>query len=404
MEQVPGLRRTRSRPRLLLFLARRSLLGSRGTFALLVIAIAAGAGLQIPNAANLAGFAEAILDDGLTRGAGDIRVEPRDAPRFDDGATEAARIAALTGAESATPILVYAGAVGHGGRFLGTPVYGIEFGAPHVPFHLTAGALLAPGDGTGVVLGSALATRLKVAIGDPVDVRAVFGPAEAALGEDNVGRFTMTVRGIVAGTAGGYRYAFVDRGFLAAQAGFPAAASSVIVHLADHFAAAATAARLETSLRDVRAIGWREDDPYLESYLSANRTISAVSYAMVIAAIAVPMWALLYIHVLKRRRELGILAALGFGRAELFAIYVLQSLVVAVIGCAIGAALGYGLVRYFQAHPIFEWESLVVRPLLDAASFAVPVLVIVATAVAAASYPAWRAARTDPAQVLRRLE
>jgi hypothetical protein len=221
MEQLPGLRRTRSRPRLLLFLARRSLLGSRGTFVLLVIAIAAGAGFQIPNAANLAGFAGAVLDDGLTRGGGDIRVEPRDAPRFDDGATEAARIAALTGAESATPILVYAGAVGHAGRFLGTPIYGIQLDARHVPFHLTTGALLAR---------RRQGHPARQRAGDPARrrhrrpgrrARGVRAGADTALGEDNVGRFTMTVRGIVTGTSGGYRFAFVDRGFLAAQAGFP---------------------------------------------------------------------------------------------------------------------------------------------------------------------------------------
>jgi ABC-type lipoprotein export system ATPase subunit len=113
---------------------------------------------------------------------------------------------------------------------------------------------------------------------------------------------------------------------------------------------------------------------------------------MVIAAIAVPMWALLT-STSSSACEDAVDDLLGFGRREIFLIYVLQSLVVAVIGCAIGAALGYGLVRYFQGHPIFEWESLVVRPLLDAASFGVPVLVIIATAIAAASYPAWRAAR-----------
>jgi lipoprotein-releasing system permease protein len=45
-----------------------------------------------------------------------------------------------------------------------------------------------------------------------------------------------------------------------------------------------------------------------------------------------------------------------------------------------------------------------VRPVVAASTFAVPTLVIAATAIAAAGYPAWRAARTDPARVLRRLD
>jgi lipoprotein-releasing system permease protein len=398
------LRRSRASVRLLVFLARQSLLGGKLTFVLLVIAIAAGAGFQIANTANLAGFADAMLEDGLTRGAGDIRVESRDKPRFADGAAEAQRIGALVGARAATPILVYPGAVGKAGRFLGAPIYGFELASELPPFHLTSGTMLTPGDDQGVLLGSSIAARLGVRVGDPVELRVIFGPADAALGEDNVGRFTMTVRGIVAGSGGGYRFAFVERRFLGDQAGASASASSITVHLHDHETATTLAEHINTSLPDAQAIGWREDDPYLASYLSANHAIHNVSYAMVIAAISIPMWALLYIHVLKRRREIGILAALGFSRAEIFVIHVLQALVVACIGCAVGSLLGYGLIRYFDGHPIFAWESLVVRPLVSTATFLVPAIVIIVTAIVAGSYPAWRAARTDPASVLRRID
>jgi ABC-type lipoprotein release transport system permease subunit len=190
---------------------------------------------------------------------------------------------------------------------------------------------------------------------------------------------------------------------LAKAAGEPRAASAIAVHLDDHFAAAATAEAIGARMPEVAAVGWREDDPYVDSYLSANRTIHGISYAMVIAAVSVPMWALLYIHVLKRRREIGILAALGFGRREIFATYLLQSLVVALVGLAVGSALGYGLIRYFDDNPIFVWETFVVRPIVTAGTFLVPALVLAATAVVAAGYPAWRAACTDPSKVLRRI-
>ncbi len=400
---MASVRRTRGNFRLLAFLARKSLFSSRVTLVLLALSIAAGTGFQIANTANLDAFGVALVEEGLTRGAGDIRVEPHEAARFHDGNALAARLKAMPGVRATLPILVYPGALGTGSRFLGTPIYGIDALAES-PFHLTRGAAIAPGDRTGILVGSSLAKRFALKPGDSVELRVIFGAPEAAIDDDNVGRFTMTVRGIVAGSAGAYRFAFVDRGFLAGEAGEPKAASAILVHLDDHEAATATAAAIATAVPDVDAIGWREDDPYLPNYLGANHTIAAVSYAMVIAAISIPMWALLYIHVLKRRREIAILVALGFGRREVFAIYLLQALVVALIGCAIGSLLGVGLIVYFQGHPLFEWETLVVRPIVTAATFLGPVATITITALIAGSYPAWRAARTDPAHVLRRLE
>ncbi|UQA61191.1 ABC transporter permease [Polyangium aurulentum] len=400
----------RSRPRLgpLVFLARRSLLGSRRTFVLLVLAVAAGAGFQIPNTANLAGFSAALIEEELRRGAGDVRVQPRKEPHFEDGDAAAARIADAAGpcVRATVPVLVLPGAAGTGGRFQGALIYGLDFpGDPELrPFHLTSGALLARGDTTGVLIGTSLATRVGAKVGDAVDLRVIFGGVSAESGRENVGRYAMTVRGLVAGSAGAYRSVFVDRSFLAEKAGAPRAASAVLVHLDDHFAASAVAVRLDERLSDAHAVGWKEDDPYLPNYLDANRTVNGVSYAMVIAAISIPVWALLYIHVLGRRREIGILAALGFAQREIFVIFSMQALAVALFGLVFGSALGAALIAYFQARPIFSWEALVVRPALSLGVLVVPCLAVLATTLLAGTWPAWRAARTDPARVLRRIE
>ncbi len=397
------VRRTRGSLRLLLFLARKSLFSSKLTVVLLTIAVAAGAGIQIANTANLDAFHVVLLEEGLTHGAGDIRVEPVDGSTFHDGDGVAAKLRGIPGVRATVPILIYPGAVGYKNRFLGAPIYALGLtDAP--PFHVSQGAAIAPGDNEGIVLGASIAKRLRIGVGDKVELRVIFGAAGVAVDDENIGRYTMTVRGVVSGSAGAYRFAFVDRGFLGKEAGEPTAASGVLVHLFDHEAATRIASEIPAIVPNADAVGWREDDPYLKNYLGANERISNVSYVMVIAAVSIPMWALLYIHVLKRRREIGILAALGFGRREVFLIYLLQALVVVAIGCAIGALIGIGLIQYFQANPLFEWETLVVKPVMTLGAFLGPALVITATALIAGSYPAWRAARTDPAAVLRRID
>jgi ABC-type lipoprotein release transport system permease subunit len=395
----------RARARLLLFLARRSLTSSRLTLVLLVLPIALGVGFQIPNTANLAGSSATLLEEGLARGAGDIRVEPRTRPRFPDGDALAAQLQALTAARAATPILAFAGAIGRGGgRFHGAPIYGIDRDAPNLPFRVLEGAPLARGDRGGVLVGTALARRLGLRVGDALELRLIFSPPEAGIADEDLGRYTMTVRGIAAGSSGAYRSVYLDRTFLAAEAGEPGAASMIFVHLGDHGDAPALAERINRSLPEARALDWGTDDPFLPNMLRANRVVNGVSYAMVIGAISVPLWALLYIHVLRRRREIGILVALGFRRGEVFAIFVLQSLLAACAGIAIGAALGYAASAYFERRPVFSWEGMVVRPLLEPATFAVPALVALATVAAAGGFAAWRAARVDPARALQSLE
>jgi len=351
----------------LVSLAGRGLRASR-TFALLVIAVAIGAGFQISNTATLDGFEANLLDDALVHGGGDVWVTPRDTIRFDAAGAEVAAITPLAGAVDIVPMLSLPGAVaGRDRRYVGTVVWGVDASARRPPFRLVEGQPLAVTPAgparISVLLGTALAARVEAKVGDPVELRVILG----------------------------------------SEAGMPDAATAFAVHLDDHDAAGEVAARLEAR-PELVAQAWYDADPGWASYLGGRRAVGGISYAMVIAAIAIPMWALLYIHVLRRQRELAILAALGFTRGELAVICTLQSVFVATIGCVLGAGLGYALTRYFTANPLFAGESLVVRPALSLHTILVPCLILVGTSIVAALHPAWRAGRIEPAAVLRRLD
>jgi len=94
------------------FLARKSLFQSRLTMALLIAAVAAGVGFQIPNAANSLGYQAELIEEGVAAGWGDVRVRPKDAPVFEDGDALARRIGGYESGLSAVPIMTMAGAVG----------------------------------------------------------------------------------------------------------------------------------------------------------------------------------------------------------------------------------------------------------------------------------------------------
>lgn len=386
------------------FLARRSLFESRLSTALLIGAVAAGTGLQIPNAANMLGYKAELLDEGVTAWLGDVRVRPLKNPAFEEGEALAEKLYGYPGVRLSLPYLGLPGAVGKQGRFLGALVMGFPAGATTLPFRLIRGELPGKGDGEGIVLGATIAKRLGVDVGDKVQLRVVLSTMAAPFPEESIGRYSVTIKGIAGGSFGSMETIFADRSFIAEEAGTPRAATIVIVHTDSHANAKPVAAAIGADLPDAHVHAWMDDGAYLINALKATDAVATVSHVTVVLAVSIPVLALLSMSVLHRRREVGVLSAIGFGQAEIFLAFLLQALIVGLAGVALGCGIGYALVRFFQTSPIFEWESFVIRPVLSMECFLRPSIIVLTTTVVAGVYPAWRAARVDPARVLRGIE
>lgn len=382
-----------------LHLAWRNLAESRLTAILMIGAVAAGVGFQIPNTANLGGYRAELIEHGILTGFGDVRIRAKAAAHLLDGRARATVWRADPRVREAAIALTFPGTLGRRGRFQGAPIFGVDMARDDRPFRLLKGLILPTGDPNGVIVGTALAQRLGIELGDRVELRAIYGSARSA--DDDLGRYTMTVRGLAAGTFGASQAVFVDYLFLAQESGLEGATSIVLLYLRDHGDAAPLAAELSAAHPDVEALDWMTDDPFIRSAIRSIEAMSIVSEAMVICAVAIPVLALMFIQVLHRRRDIGVLAAMGFGARDVFWVFVAQAAVVGVVGALVGCGLGYGLIQYFQSYPLFAWNGFIIEPVPSLASYARPALVLLAVTLCASVLPSWRAARVDPARVLR---
>jgi len=390
---------------LLLRLALQSLLRSKLTLALLVAAVTAGVAFQIPNAANLEGYTRELMRQGMARASGDLLIAP---PRA--GAIE--EVSALLGAlrrhpavKAVAPRLVHGGVISRAGEHQPVRLVGlvpeVEEQATLFCHRLAQGRCPAPGKGSerSVLLGSALAERLAIRTGERLKLIVPY----EELGEVRYSSAWYTVAGVLEG-GGGFSAdsdCFLRLEVLQRLVGADDRASAVSVQLADGRDVAASAAALRPLVGALRVSPWWEVSAFVADAISGNRAIGAVSTAMVIAAVMIPVSALLYILVLHERRSIAVLGALGFTRRALFAIYLLKAALVGLAGAVLGNGFGFLLCRYFQARPIFSHGGFVVRPELPLSVAAVPTLVLFAVTVLSGILPALVAARCNVASELR---
>jgi len=117
--------------------------------------------------------------------------------------------------------------------------------------------------------------------------------------------------------------------------------------------------------------------------------------------------------VLERQRELGMLMAIGMNRIRIFAMVMLETIWVALVGGPLGLLLGHMTIRYFGAHGVNLSQysealsmygfSNVIYFQLDQKYYWPVLLMTIGVAVVSAVYPAIKAVRLEPTQAIRKI-
>ena len=173
-----------------------------------------------------------------------------------------------------------------------------------------------------------------------------------------------------------------------------------------------TLSRLITTGDDV--LTWGEISPEFKGHLEQDSAVSRMVSYIILLIVMLGVASAQLAAVLERRREFAVLSALGM-RSSTIAIVLLEEAVVigtasAVLGLALGwpvvwrlATTGIDLRRYMGAS--YSFEGVIIEPVIygDIGSWIAGYVFTVAIVVTvlASLYPAWFAARTDPADALR---
>ena len=336
----------------------------------------------------------------------------------EQGEALAARLRREPGVVGVAPFTYAKAMVFHDGLSEGMVVKGVDLVAErlvttiggHITPALDSIPLQTLGGDPGIVLGSELAARLGSRIGDTVLLATLHGDATSAFGY--VPRLKpFRVVGVF--TSGLYTYdsSFGFTSIAASQRFFDldGRVTGVEVKLADMFAAPVEAVRLLrlAARPGLRSNNWIELNRNLFTWMKLEKTVMFVILALIVLVAAFNIVSTLFMVVLDKRRDIGVLKAMGATPNFILRVFLLEGLLIGGLGTAAGTLVGGVLIAVLRRYPfvklpgdVYFIERLPVRP--EAGDFAAVILAAVALCLAAAWYPAWRASRLDPVATIRR--
>ena len=385
-----------------------------------LVGIAIGCALMLVVESINRGRDELFARAGAESGTGHVRVVPagwtarRDVRlRLADGERALREARSLPGVAVAVPRVRAQALLAMGTHVVPVELVGVDPAAERLAYRyarrVTEGRWLEPGGRGELVVGRAIAQRLGAELGDELMATTVGrgGRVEGAM---------LRIAGIVATGA-----EEVDLAVAAAPLGDVAALTGltgigeVTILLADWRAFDAARADLQRRLGGPdEVLTWRTLAPEFAGHMEQDKASARFVTGIVLLVVMIGVASAQLASVLERRREFAVLAALGMGGARLVRVVLAEGFALGLAGALAGLALG-GPLAWLIATRGLDFTSLMGESWTLGGTVLDPIIygafgpwivretlgVAVGATVLASLYPAWFAARTDPAQALR---
>ena len=104
---------------------------------------------------------------------------------------------------------------------------------------------------------------------------------------------------------------------------------------------------------------------------------------------------IIYINTLNRKKEIGILKAIGITPNSIRISYVFLSLFYVSLGIILGLIMFFSIVFYLQVNPIVFYETMKISPVIDIGLLIQSVLIMMTMSVIAGFIPAWFVSRQN---------
>ena len=102
---------------------------------------------------------------------------------------------------------------------------------------------------------------------------------------------------------------------------------------------------------------------------------------------------IVYINVLNRKKEIGILKAVGISPRSIVLSYAFISIFYVLMGILAGLALYFALMYYFTVYPVTFYETIIIIPEIQVGLIIQSIFTMLTMSVIAGILPAWRVSK-----------
>ena len=331
---------------------------------------------------------------------GDIVIEPTGDNTYINNADNVLKkVRAVEGVRAATKRLDVGASINHKQKVVGVTITGMlpteEYDISRYPYIITEGDFLSDLSRNEIIIGAMIAgTGFGSEIYDNLgEVRP--GSFVDVTYSNGVKR-TYKVKGIMEGT-----FEVVDLNALVHYKEIEDVyglegkeATRVIVRVTGQ----GTEAQIQDKIREAgvneQIFTWADkSESLIRQAMQSMGAIDVMSKIVSLIVGAALVLIIIYINVLNRKKEIGILKAVGITPRSIVLSYAFLSTFYVALGIFAGLILYFTLMFYFQANPVIFYETIEISPVIDPVLLVQSIVTMLTLSVIAGVLPAWSVSR-----------